>query len=318
MLNRITIIRRQVATELGIVVPMIRIRDNLQLPPNTYVAKLRGIEIGRGDLMVNHFLAMNPGVAHEEIEGVETTEPAFGLPARWVSAAQKQRAELLGYTVVDPPSVLATHLSELIRRHAPELLSRQDTQTLLTNLKEEYPTVVDELVPGVLTVGEVQGVLQELLAEGVSIRDLVTILETLADRGRQTKDVEELTEAARVALARQITMQYRREGDLVHAITLHPELEQGLAGATQATEQGATIVIAPAQLQRLLTAVAAELETAVARGKEPVLLVSARIRKPLRRLIERSLPTLPVLSYREVASEVEVEAVGMVEDRDAS
>ena len=148
VLNRITIIRRQVATELGIVVPMIRIRDNLQLPPNTYVAKLRGIEIGRGELMVNHFLAMNPGTAVEEIDGTETTEPAFGLPARWVSEAQKPRAELLGYTVVDPPSVLTTHLSELIRRHAPDLLSRQDTQTLLTNLKDEYPTVVEELVPG--------------------------------------------------------------------------------------------------------------------------------------------------------------------------
>ena len=318
VLNRITVIRRQVATELGIIVPMIRIRDNLQLPPNTYVAKLRGIEIGRGELMVNHFLAMNPGVAGEEIDGIETTEPAFGLPARWVNAAQKPRAELLGYTVVDPPSVLATHLSELIRRHAPELLSRQDTQTLLTNLKDEYPTVVEELVPGVLTVGEVQGVLQSLLSEGVSVRDLVSILETLADRGRQTKDIDELTEASRVALARQITMQYRREGDVLHAITLHPELEQGLAAGIQAMEQGAAIILEPSQLQRLLTALAAEMEGAAARGKEPVLLVSARIRRPLRRLIERSLPTLPVLSYREVASEVEVEAVGMVEDRDAS
>ena len=318
VLNRITIIRRQVATELGIIVPMIRIRDNLQLPPNTYVAKLRGIEIGRGELMVNHFLAMNPGVAVEEIDGVETTEPAFGLPARWVNAAQKPRAELLGYTVVDPPSVLATHLSELIRRHAPELLSRQDTQTLLTNLKDEYPTVIEELVSGVLTVGEVQGVLQQLLAEAVSIRDLVTILEILADRGRQTKDVEELTEAARVALARQITMQYRRDDGSLHAITLHPELEQTLAAGIQVGEQGTMIVVEPGRLQRLLATVATELESAVGRGKEPVLLVSARIRRPLRKLIERSLPTLPVLSYREISNEVEVEAVGMVEDRDAS
>ncbi len=317
VLNRITIIRRQVATELGIVVPMIRIRDNLQLPPNTYVAKLRGIEIGRGELMVNYFLAMNPGMVTEEIEGIETVEPAFGLPARWISEAQKQRAEILGYTVVDPPSVLTTHLSELIRRHAPELLSRQDTQTLLTNLKEEYPTVVEELVPGVLTVGEVQGVLQQLLSESVSIRDLVTVLETLADRGRQSKDIEELTEAARVALSRQITIQHRREDGTVHAITLHPEVEQALAGGVQPTEQGVAIVMEPAQLQRLLAAIASELEGAVTRGKEPVLLVSARIRRPLRKLIERSLPTLPVLSYREVASEVEVEAVGMVEVRDA-
>ena len=184
LLNRITIIRRQVAMDMGIVVPMIRIRDNLQLAANSYVVKMRGIEIGQGELMVNQFLAMDSGLATEQVEGIETTEPAFGLPARWVTAAQKQRAELAGYTVVDPSSVLTTHLAELIRRHATELLSRQDVQALLTNLKTEYPTVVEELVPAVLTVGEVQSVLQELLREGVSIRDLVSICETLADRGR--------------------------------------------------------------------------------------------------------------------------------------
>jgi flagellar biosynthesis protein FlhA len=313
VLNRITIIRRQVAMELGIVVPMVRIRDNLQLSPNTYVVKLRGIEIGRGELMVQHFLAMNSGLATEDIDGVPTTEPAFGLPARWVSAAQKQRAELLGYTVVDPPSVLATHLSEVIRRHAPELLSRQDTQTLLTHLKEEYPTVVEELVPGVLTVGEVQNVLQLLLREAVSIRDLVTIAETLSDRGRQTKDVELLAEAARGALARQITMQHRQPDGRLYAITLHPSLEQTLAAALQQTETGVAVLIEPALMQRLLTTIASEVETAAARGLQVVLLTSTRVRRPLRRLIERSLPTLPVLAYAEIASEVEVESAGMVE-----
>ena len=313
LLNRITIIRRQVAMDLGIVVPMIRIRDNLQLSASTYVVKLRGIEIGRGELMVNQFLAMNSGLATEEIEGVETTEPAFGLPARWVAAAQKQRAELLGYTVVDPPSVLTTHLSELIRRHAPELLSRQDTQTLLNTLKQEYPAVVEELVPGVLTVGEVQGVLQALLAEGVSIRDLVTICETLADRGKQTKEVDQLAEAARTALARQLTMQHRSPDGPIHAVTVHPRLEQTLAASLQGMETGTSIVVEPAMLQRLLAAIATEIERAATQGQQPVLLTSARVRRPLRKLLERTLPTLPVLAYVEVSNEVDVEAVGMVE-----
>ena len=313
LLHRITIIRRQVAMELGIVVPMVRIRDNLQLTPSAYVVRLRGIEIGGGDLMLGHYLAMNAGLATEELDGVITTEPAFGLPARWISAPRKPRAELLGYTVVDPASVLATHLSELIRRHAPELLSRQDSQRLLDHLKQEYPTVVEELVPGILTVGEVQGVLQALLREQVSIRDLVTIAEALADRGRQTREVDVLAEAARQALARQLTMQHRQPDGRLHALTLHPRLEQVLAASLQPSETGPGLAVEPALLQRLLQTLAGELEAAAVRGHHPVLLASSRIRRPLRRLIERSLPQLAVLAYSEVASEVEVEAVGMVE-----
>ncbi len=313
LLNRITIIRRQVAMDLGIVVPMIRIRDNLQLTANTYVVKLRGIEIGRGELLLNQFLAMNSGLATEEIEGVDTIEPAFGLPARWVAASEKERAELAGYTVVDPSSVLTTHLAELIRRYAPELLSRQDVQTLLTNLKEDYPTVVEELVPAVLTVGEVQSVLQELLREGVSIRDLVTICETLADRGRQNKETDELTEAVRSSLARQLTMQHRSENGKLHAITLDPRLEQLLAASLQTTETGAALVVEPELLRRLLATVATEMERAASAGHQPVMLCSQRVRRPLRRLLERALPNLPVIAYAEVSGETEVEAVGMVE-----
>lgn len=313
VLNRITVIRRQVAGEMGIIVPMVRIRDNLELPPSAYVTRMRGIEIGRGELMVHHYLAMNPGGATEEISGVDTLEPAFGLPARWIAETEKQRAELLGYTVVDAPSVLATHLSELIRRHAPELLSRQDTQRLLDHLRQEAPTLVEELVPGVLTVGEVQGVLQELLREAVSIRDLVTIGETLADRGRHTKDVEALAEFVREALSRQITMQYRQADGRVHALTLHPRLEQQLAGAVQVGEQGVGLALDPATLQRVLGAVGRAVEGAAMRGHQPVLLVSSRLRRPLRSLLGRSLPQLPVLSYREIASEVDVEAIGTVE-----
>ncbi len=313
LLNRITIMRRQVAMELGIVVPMIRIRDNLQLPANTYVVKLRGIEIGRGELMPNQFLAMNSGLASEEIEGAETVEPAFGLPARWIASGQKQRAELLGYTVVDSPSVLVTHLNELTRRHAPELLSRQDTQSLLNHLRQDYPTVVEELVPGVLTVGEVQGVLQMLLAEGVSIRDLVTICETLADHGRATKEIEALTEIVRSALARQITMQHRSPSGALHAITLQPRLEQTLASSLQKTDNGTALLVDPTLLQRLLSRIASQLEHAAAMGQQPVLLTSSRIRRPLRRLTERSLPALPILAFSEIATEVDVESVGMVE-----
>jgi len=313
LLHRITIMRRQIATEFGIVVPMIRIRDNLQLPAQAYVVKLRGIEIGGGELMANRFLAMNSGLATEEIVGDPTTEPAFGLPARWITESEKQRAELLGYTVVDSPSVLITHLSELTRRHAPELLSRQDVQTLLNHLKQDYPTVVEELIPGVLTVGEVQTVLQQLLSEGVSIRDLVTIAETLADRGRQTKEPEALTEAVRSSLARQITVQNRASDGQLHAITLHPVLERHLAGSLQQTDTGAALAIEPALMQHLLAEVARQMERAAATGDQPVLLTSSRIRRPLRRLTERSLPALPVLAFNEIASEVEVRAIGTVE-----
>ena len=313
LLHRITIMRRQIATEFGIVVPMIRIRDNLQHPAQSYVVKLRGIEIGSGELMANRFLAMNSGLATEEIEGEPTTEPAFGLPARWITEREKQRAELLGYTVVDPPSVLITHLSELTRRHAPELLSRQDVQTLLNHLKEDSPTVVEELIPGVLTIGEVQAVLQQLLAEGVSIRDLVTIAETLADRGRQAKEPELLTEAVRAALARQITVQHRAPDGKIHAITLHPVLERHLAGSLKQADNGGALVIEPALMQSLLAEVASQMERAAATGDQPVLLTSSRIRRPLRRLTERSLPALPVLAFNEIASEVEVRAIGTVE-----
>jgi flagellar biosynthesis protein FlhA len=275
--------------------------------------KLRGIEIGRGELMAHHFLAMNAGLASEPLEGVETVEPAFGLPARWIAPEAKQRAEFAGYTVVDPPSVLTTHLSELIRRHAPELLSRQDAQALLNNLRDEYPAVIEELVPAILTVGEVQGVLQELLRESVSVRDMVTICEALADRGRITKETDQLTEAVRAALGRQITMEHRGEDGRLRAITLHPRLEQTLAAALQPTDAGPAVVIEPDLMQRLLVRLAGEMERAASAGFQPVLLCSARIRRPIRRMIERSLPQLPVLAYAEVSSEVEVEAIGMVE-----
>ena len=312
LLKRIAGIRRQIALELGVVLPTVRVRDNLQHPPNEYVVRLRGVEIGRGRLMPGQFLAMDPGTAEGDLPGVETTEPVFGLPARWISDAERERAELIGYTVVDAESVLATHLTELVKRFAHDILSRQDVQNLLENLRGEYPALVDELVPNTLTVGEVQEVLQNLLAERVSIRDLVTVCETLATQGRVTRDIDLLTEYARASLARQISQQHALNGTL-YAITVTPSTEEELAGAIQQTESGSTIALAPWQLQRLIGVIGAEVERVAGRGREPVILCSSRIRLPLRRLLERRLPNVTVLSFAEVTAQTTVEALGSIE-----
>lgn len=312
LLDRITRIRRQMALELGIVLPTVRVRDNLQLQPNEYVVKLRGVEVARGEVMPNHFLAMSAGLAEGEVEGIPTTEPAFGLPALWIAPAQKERAELLGYTVVDPPSVLTTHLTEVIKANAATLLGRQDTQQLLNNLKTEYPAVVDELVPNLLTLGEVQKVIQNLLKERVPVRDLVTILETLADHARTTRDPDNLTEYVRQALARTISIMYRNGDGLVHVITLSPRTEQLLADALKQTEQGMMIALEPVLAQRLLQRLASEMERVAQMGYVPVLLCSSRIRLSLRRLTERVLPNLVVLGFTEVAQGVDVNAEAMV------
>ncbi|MBI2939772.1 MAG: flagellar biosynthesis protein FlhA [Chloroflexi bacterium] len=314
LLNRITLIRRQLALDLGIVLPPIRVRDNLQLRPNTYVVKLRGVEIARGDLLLSHYLAMNPGVAEEGLEGIQTTEPAFGLPALWIPAGDRERAEMLGYTVVDPASVLTTHLTEVIKVYAPSILSRQDVQTLLNNLKRDHQALIEELVPSLLTVGEVQKVLQNLLREHVSIRDLATILEALADHARATRDSDLLTEHARRALARTISSQYRDEHNVVHAAMLSPQLEQQLASLLQETDQGMAIALEPARAQRLLQRLSTEMERLAMGGHPAVVLCSSRIRAPLRRLTERSLPSLAVLSFGEISSQVNVQTSGLIDE----
>jgi len=313
LLRRITMIRRQLALDLGIVLPTVRVRDNLQHAPSAYVVKLRGVEIARGTLMPGQFLAMDPGTAEGDIPGVETVEPAFGLPARWIPPAQKERAELLGYTVVDAESVLATHLTELVKKFAPDLLSRQDTQNLLENLRAEYPALVEDLVPSTLTVGEVQEVLQNLLSERVSIRDLVTICEALATHGRLTRDIDLLTEYARASLARQISRQHADEGGNLTVITVGPRTEDEIAQSIQQTERGNTIAMPPWQMQRLLGVVASEVERVASSGRDPVVLCSSRIRLALRRLLERRLPNVAVLSFAEVTSQTTVEAVGNIE-----
>ncbi len=312
LLRRITMIRRQIALDLGIVLPTVRVRDNLQHAPNAYVVKLRGVEIARGTLQPGQFLAMDPGTAEGEVPGIETQEPAFGLPAKWITPAYKERAELLGYTVVDAESVLATHLTELVKRFAPDLLSRQDAQNLLENLRAEYPALVEDLVPATLTVGEVQEVLQNLLNERVSIRDLVTICETLATQARVSRDIDLLTEYSRAALARQISRQYAPDGTL-HVITVGPRTEDEIAQSIQQGDRGNQVAMAPWAMQRLLGVVATEMEKVAATGRDPLILCSSRIRLAMRRMLERRLPNVVVLSFAEVTPQTQVEAVGNIE-----
>ncbi|MGI6036942.1 MAG: flagellar biosynthesis protein FlhA [Limnochordia bacterium] len=309
LLDRVTMIRRQCALELGLIVPAIRIRDNMQLVPNMYVIKIKGVEVGRGELVVNSFLAMETGPIREEIPGIPTREPAFGLPAIWVSEENREAAEMAGYTVVDPPSVLATHLTEIIRSHAEELLGRQEVKTLLDGLREHYPAVVEELTPDLLSIGEIQKVLQLLLQEGISIRNLVTIMETLADHGAATRDPEILAELVRQNLARQISQQFSIDG-VLPVVTLEPQLEEALINTID--EEGKYLALEPALAQGLLQEIAQKIEAAAAHGEQAVLLCSGRLRRPLRKISQRVLPRLTILSYNEVAPEFEVRSVGMV------
>jgi len=309
MLDRITMIRRQCALELGIVVPVIRIRDNLQLPPNSYIIKIKGIEVGRGQLMPNHFLAMDAGNVTERVPGEPTKEPAFGLDALWISEEHREQAEINGYTVVDSPSVLATHLTETIRSHAHELLGRQEVQTLLDSLRSDYSAVINELVPNLMTIGEVQKVLQNLLREQVPIRNLVTILEALADAAPISKDLDYLTDYVREALARQLCRQYA-DDDLLQVLTLDQQWETVIAEGIEQTERGNIVSIDPRLLQRLFNALKQTLDSTAL--VQPVILVSPRIRLAFKRLTERYFPGLAVMSYNEIVPEIQVQTIGMV------
>jgi len=313
LLDRVGAVRRQIAMEMGFVVPKVRIRDNLQLRPNAYAIRLKGEEIARAELMPNLLLAIQGGPAEEPLEGMATTEPVFNLPALWITPDQRERAQVLGYTVVDPPSVISTHLAELIKRHAAELLGRQEVQRLLDSLRDEYPTVVEEVGSDYLSLGQLQQVLRNLVRERVSIRDLVTILEVVTEQARETRDVDVLSEHARRALSRAICNQYRSDDGVLRVITLGPALEQRLADSLQATDQGASLNLEPSLGQRILQQVGKEAEKLVAEGYQPVLLCSARVRLPFRRFSERALPQLAVLSFNEIVPEVEVHAHGMVE-----
>ncbi|MGN0940108.1 MAG: flagellar biosynthesis protein FlhA [Selenomonadaceae bacterium] len=311
LLERIVMIRRQCALELGLVVPTIRIRDNIQIKPNAYIIKLKGIEIAKGELMLDHYLAMNSGTVFEEIPGIETTEPAFGLPALWITEAQREQAELNGYTVVDAVSVLATHLTEVIKQHADEILGRKETQDLVDNLKKSNSSLVDEVVPDLMNVGEVQKVLANLLRERVSIRDMSTIFEVLADYARATKDTDILTEYVRHAMARQITQQNLQNG-VIPCVTLDPVIENRIAGAVQRTDRGSYVSLDPDTMQKLLTALGNELTKLTNMGYQPIVLTNPAIRPYFRRLVERAIQGIIVLSHAEIEQSVELQILGVV------
>ncbi|CAH1203220.1 Flagellar biosynthesis protein FlhA [Paenibacillus allorhizoplanae] len=312
LLDRIILIRRQCALELGVVVPVIRIRDNIQLRPNEYIIKIKGNTVARGELLLNHYLAMSPGFDDDSISGIETTEPAFGLPAIWIDEVNKERAELSGYTVVDPPSVVATHLTEIIKKHIHELLGRQETKALIENVRESYPALVDDLIPSVLAVGDIQKVLSKLLREKISVRDLVTILETLADYGTYTKDPEILTEYVRQSLSRQITQQFTSHGDSLKVITVGPSVEKKIADSVQQSDQGSYLALDPSSSQIIYHRVTEQVTKLIQSGQQPVILTSPTIRMYVRQLLERTLQDIPVLSYSELEPSVEIQSMGVV------
>jgi flagellar biosynthesis protein FlhA len=316
LLERITMIRRHAARELGIVVPPIRVRDNLQLKPSTYVVKIYGLEVTRAEVMVSRLLAMNPGTAMSGIDGIPTTEPAFGLPALWVAESARGDAEMAGYTVIDPTSVIATHLTEIIKTHAPDLLGRQETSALLDNVKQHYPVVVDELIPNLLTVGEVQRVLQNLLRERIPIRNLLLILENLADGARASKDVDYLTEKVRAAMARHICAEYSENG-LLSVITVDPRLETLLGEAVRRGED-AYALLDPGTVAKIYASLTKRITDAQQSGLQPIVLTSPGTRLALKRLTERAAPSLVVLSYSEIAPGLRVESIGQVSTTEES
>lgn len=312
ILDRIVMIRRQFALELGLVIPTIRIRDNLQLPPNQYTLKFRGNKIASGEVFLDHFLAMNQGAASDGIEGIQVIEPAFGLPAVWVSMEAKQKAELLGYMIVDPPSVIATHLTEVLKQYAYQLLRREETKELIDNLKETHPNLVDELVPNLLSVGDIQKVLQNLLREQISIRDLASIFETLADFAAFTKEPKVLTEYVRQSLTRQITEQYAENG-VIHVLTAGATLEKGISDNIQQADSGMQYLSMDPQMSRkIMERLRDEMEHVMKAGGQPIFLTSPSIRMYLKQFVDKIIPTVPVLSYTELEPDIEIQSIGVV------
>ncbi len=310
-LDRIKSIRRQIALEMGLLVPPVHITDNLQLNPRQYAILLKGVQIAKGELIQDHLLAINPGTAREEIQGVATVEPAFGLQARWIKAQERERAQLAGYTLVDPATVLATHLTEIIKSQAYELLGRQETKSLLDTVAKTHPKVVEDLVPKILSIGEVQKVLQNLLKERVSIRDAVTILETLADYGSYTKNTFALTEYCRQALGRSICKSYQTEDGDLPVFTISPDLEKNIGDGVVHSEQGSYLALEPRQAKDIMARFRRVVETAGSAGN-PVILCSPNTRMYVRQLLERFLPNVAILSHSEIPPSIRVLSLGMV------
>ncbi len=312
LLDRVVMIRRQVALELGTVVPIIRLRDNIQLNPNQYIIKIKGIQVSEGEILFDHYMAMNPGFVEEEISGIPTFEPSFHLPAIWITENQRERAESVGYTVVDPPSIIATHLTEIIRQYLSDLLTRQDVQNLVDNVRETNPSLVEELIPKLLGLGDIQKVLQNLLKEGISVRDLVTIFETLADHAAATRDTDILTEYVRQSLKRAISNKYFPMNETTSVVTLDPSLEQEIMGSVKQTEQGAYLTLDPEKTKRIITSVESEVGKLEKLGKNPIVITSPIVRMYFKRLTEEYYRDLVVVSYNEIDSNVELQSVGMV------
>jgi flagellar biosynthesis protein FlhA len=312
LLDRVVMIRRQIALELGTVVPIIRLRDNIQLNPNQYIIKIKGVQVSEGEILFDHYMAMNPGFVEEEISGIPTFEPSFHLPAIWITESQRERAESVGYTVVDPPSIIATHLTEIIRTYLADLLTRQDVQNLINNVKETNPTLVEELVPKLLGIGDIQKVLQNLLKEGISIRDLVSIFETLADHAAATRDTDILTEYVRQSLKRAISNKYFPMNETTSVVTLDPNLEQEIMGSVKQTEQGAYLTLDPEKTKSIMSSVETEVGKLEKLGKNPIVITSPIVRMYFKRLTEDYFKDLVVVSYNEIDSNVELQSVGMV------
>lgn len=316
LVDRIRSVRQQFAKDMGIIIPPVHIRDSLQLPPNTYSIIIKGNEMARGELMPDRYLALNPGGEIKDLQGIPTTEPSFGLPALWILQHEKEKAEFAGYTVVTPSTVIATHLTEIIRSHCHELIGRQEVQSMLESFGKRYPKVVEELVPSLLPLGVVVKVLQNLLRERVPVRDLLTILETLADYAAITKDPDILTEYVRANLSRTITRQYEVD-NVLYVITIEPSFEEKINASVRQTSQGFHLSIDPWMAQTLISKIRESLERAGKKGVSPVLLTSPTIRLPLRRFVEKYIPHVVVLSSNEISSTVTIQSIDTVRYDDA-
>ncbi|WP_404450085.1 flagellar biosynthesis protein FlhA [Sutcliffiella horikoshii] len=312
LLDRIVMIRRQLALELGLVIPVVRIRDNIQLQPNEYRLKIKGNEVAKGELLLDHYLAMSPGMEEDSIEGIDTIEPSFGLPAKWISEDVKDEAEMYGYTVVDPPSVVSTHITEKMKQHAYELLGRQETKQLVDHLRESTPILVEEVTPSPLSIGDVQKVLAKLLKENVSIRNLPIIFETLADYGKMSADTDLLTEYVRQALSKQITNQYVVGNETFKVVTLSGRVEKLIADHIQQTEHGNFLSLDPNLSMEIVQKVGEQMEQFSVYEQTPILLCSPAVRMYVKQMLDRYLPQVPVLSYNELEASIEVQSIGVV------
>jgi flagellar biosynthesis protein FlhA len=312
LLDRVVMIRRQLALELGFILPTVRIRDHLQLSPNAYRIKVKGNVVAEGELLLDHYLAMSPGIEDPEVYGIETTEPAFGLPALWIDEETRTRAEMSGYTVVDPPSVVATHLTETLKKHAADLLGREETKQLVEHLKETHPVLVEDVTPSVLSIGDIQKVLRHLLKEHVSIRNLPLLFETMADYGKVTKDADILGEYCRQGLSRQLTDQVSPPDGPLYVVTLGGQTEQLIQDAVQKTEFGNYLALDPEQAREIIERSGEQLSMFERYGASAVILCSPTIRLFVRQLLERYYPDVPVLAYNELLSSIEVKSIGVI------